>query len=228
MVVLSNNDGCVVARSQEAKDAGIGMGEPAFKCRDRFDRIKWWFGPPITLYDDMSRRVVRSILEFVPDVEIYSIDEVFLDLRPLQHLDVESLCRTIRNRVKQWTGIPISIGIASTKTLAKLANRIAKKDPTAQGVFQLPETDPDRALALDSVDVGDVWGVGSRWGAKLRGLGIRSALDLARMSTDDLRKDSMSWPNEPLWNFEGWYVKNSKTWPHREKPWCVLALLATW
>ena len=189
MVVLSNNDGCVVARSQEAKDAGIGMGEPAFKCRDRFDRYQVVVrSSNYTLYDDMSRRVVRSILEFVPDVEIYSIDEVFLDLRPLNHLDVESLCRTIRNRVKQWTGIPISIGIASTKTLAKLANRIAKKDPTAQGVFQLPETDPDRALALDSVDVGDVWGVGSRWGAKLRGLGIRSALDLARMPTDDLRK----------------------------------------
>ena len=184
VVVLSNNDGCVVARSQEAKDAGIGMGEPAFKCRDRFDRHQVVVrSSNYTLYDDMSRRVVRSILEFVPDVEIYSIDEVFLDLRPLDHLDAESLCRTIRDQVKQWTGIPISIGIAPTKTLAKLANRIAKKDPTTQGVFQLPETDPDRALALDSVDVGDVWGVGSRWGAKLRGLGIRSALDLARMST---------------------------------------------
>ena len=189
VVVLSNNDGCVVARSQEAKDAGIGMGEPAFKCRDRFDRHQVVVrSSNYTLYDDMSRRVVRSILEFVPDVEIYSIDEVFLDLRPLKHLNVESLCRKIRDRVKQWTGIPISIGIAPTKTLAKLANRIAKKDSTTQGVFQLPETDPDRALALDSVDVGDVWGVGSRWGAKLRGLGIRSALDLARMSTDDLRK----------------------------------------
>lgn len=189
VVVLSNNDGCVVARSQEAKDVGIGMGEPAFQCRDRFDRHQVVVrSSNYTLYDDMSRRVVRSISEFVPDIEIYSIDEVFLDLRPLGNPVATSLCQTIRDRVKQWTGIPISIGIAPTKTLAKLANRIAKKDPTTHGVFQLPKNDPDRALALDSVDVGDVWGVGSRWGARLRGLGVRSALDLARMPVEDLRK----------------------------------------
>jgi len=126
VIVLSNNDGCVVARSQEAKDVGIAMGEPFFKCRERIRRHRIAVrSSNYTLYEDMSRRVVQTIMRFIPDVEIYSIDEVFLDLDPLVGRDLEALCRTTRATVRQWTGIPVSVGIAPTKTLAKLANRIA-------------------------------------------------------------------------------------------------------
>ena len=112
LIVLSNNDGCVVARSQEAKNLGIAMGEPFFKCRDRIKKHAIVVrSSNYALYEDMSHRVVQSILEFIPDVEIYSIDEVFLDLDPLAGRDLEAVCRETRAAVGQWTGIPISIWV---------------------------------------------------------------------------------------------------------------------
>ena len=123
VIVLSNNDGCVIARSQEAKDLGIAMGEPLFKCRDRIRRHRIVVrSSNYTLYQDLSNRVVESVQHFVPDVEIYSIDEVFLNLDPLARRDAETVCRETRAAVGQWTGIPISVGIGPTKTLAKLAH----------------------------------------------------------------------------------------------------------
>ena len=140
VIVLSNNDGCVVARSQEAKDAGIGMGEPVFKCRDRIRRHRIVVrSSNYTLYQDLSNRVVQSIQHFVPDVEIYSIDEVFLDLDPLTRRDHEAVCRETRAAAGRWTGIPISIGIGPTKTLAKIANRFAKRTPVRSGIACLPQ-----------------------------------------------------------------------------------------
>ena len=145
VIVLSNNDGCVIARSQEAKDLGIAMGEPLFKCRDRIRRHRIVVrSSNYTLYQDVSNRVVQSVQHFVPDVEIYSIDEVFLNLDPLARRDAETVCRETRAAVGQWTGIPISVGIGPTKTLAKLANRFAKRNPDLGGVCRLPEEEAER------------------------------------------------------------------------------------
>ena len=189
VIVLSNNDGCVVARSQEAKDLGIAMGQPVFKCRDIIKKngvvVR---SSNYTLYDEMSRRVVKSILEFVPDIEIYSIDEVFLNLAPLVKRDLEELCRTTRSAVLQWTGIPISIGLGPTKTLAKLANRIAKKNPETGGVYTLPANDSEREKDLQRIAIDDVWGIGRRWGRRLRAMGVHTALDLARMPATEVRR----------------------------------------
>ncbi len=189
VIVLSNNDGCVVARSQEAKDLGIGMGEPVFKCRERIRRHDIVVrSSNYTLYHDISHRVVQSILRFVPDVEIYSIDEVFLDLGSIRGRDIETTCREMREAVGRWTGIPISIGTGSTKTLAKVANRVAKRDPRCGGVCGVPDDRMERERMLASVDVQDVWGVGRRWAARLRELGVHTALDMSRMPTTELRR----------------------------------------
>ena len=189
VVVLSNNDGCVIARSQEAKDLGVRMGEPIFKCRQRMkDDSLVIRSSNYTLYDDMSRRVVESIREFIPDIEIYSIDEVFLNLEPLAGRDVDLICRRARRAVLQWTGIPISIGIGTTKTLAKLANRIAKKDPSAQGVYRLPTLESERTGTLADTAVEDVWGIGRRWAKRLHEIGIRTALDLSRVPPIEIRR----------------------------------------
>ena len=189
VIVLSNNDGCVVARSQEAKDVGIGMGEPLFKCRERIRRHRIAVrSSNYTLYEDMSRRVVQTIMRFVPDIEIYSIDEVFLDLDPLVGRDLDALCRTMRSTVRTWTGIPVSVGIGPTRTLAKLANRIAKRDPEADGVYRFPD-DPQAAdHVLGSVRIEDVWGIGRRWSARLHAIGVRTALAMSRMPASEVRR----------------------------------------
>ena len=190
VIVLSNNDGCVVARSQEAKDAGIAMGEPFFKCRERIRRHRIAVrSSNYTLYEDMSRRVVETIMRFVPDVEIYSIDEVFLDLAPLAGRDLEALCRTARATVRQWTGIPVSVGIGPTRTLAKLANRVAKRSPEACGVSRLPDGQADRDRMLESTAIEDVWGIGRRWARRLHAIGIRTALDLSRAPATEIRRN---------------------------------------
>ncbi|MDG2095557.1 MAG: Y-family DNA polymerase [Phycisphaerales bacterium] len=189
VIVLSNNDGCVVARSQEAKDLGIAMGEPVFKCRQiikQHDVVVR--SSNYTLYDDMSRRVVQSIVNFIPDIEIYSIDEVFLDLQPLINRDLMAICHRTRQSVLAWTGIPISIGMGSTKTLAKLANRIAKKRAEAGGVYAMPGDEEAMNRDLESTDIEDVWGIGRRWGRRFRRIGVGTALDLARMPAMEVRR----------------------------------------
>jgi DNA polymerase V len=129
VVVLSNNDGCIVARSAEAKALGLKMGEPYFKVRELLERHKVAvFSSNYTLYGDMSQRVMKTLQQFSPEVEIYSIDEAFLNLEGFR--DLPELARRIRETVRQWTGIPVSVGIAPTKTLAKLANNTAKKRET--------------------------------------------------------------------------------------------------
>ena len=137
VVILSNNDGCVIARSNEAKALGIPMGAPAFKFRSEFKKynIKV-FSSNYPLYGDMSNRVMTILEEYTPNVEIYSIDEAFLKFEGFANYDLESYCQEIKNMVFKWTGIPISIGIAPTKALAKVANRIAKKFPNqTKGVY---------------------------------------------------------------------------------------------
>lgn len=186
VVVLSNNDGCVIARSEEAKLLGIAMGAPAYKYEETFRRHSVQvLSSNYALYGDMSARVMATLRTLEPSMEVYSIDEAFLGLEPWQG---EPFCRELRAKVRQWTGIPVSVGIASTKTLAKLANRIAKKTPSLQGVFDLTTaSDPDAILAR--VPCGDIWGIGRRLAARLSAAGIQTALDLKQADMACVRRE---------------------------------------
>lgn len=175
VVVLSNNDGCIIARSNEAKALGIKMGEPYFKIKALCQQQKVQvFSSNYAFYGDMSQRVMQVIAQNWPEVEIYSIDEAFLDLSTLNPKDCYAFCQQLQQKVKQYTGIPVSIGIGETKTLAKLANHIAKKELKIP-VFTVSAGDP----WLSKIAVSDVWGVGRQWNRQLAQLGIFTAADLA-------------------------------------------------
>ncbi len=190
VVVLSNNDGCVIARSNEAKAIGIPMGIPVFKIRDMIKAHGVHvYSSNYALYGDMSQRVIEILSEFTPDVEIYSIDEAFLDLSGFKRYDLTDYGHSIRSKTKKWTGIPVSVGIAETKTLAKIANRIAKKSEKAKGVLNLAGS-PYRDSALAITDVEDIWGVGRSYSKLLRGVGINNALQL-RDAPDSFIKKKM-------------------------------------
>jgi DNA polymerase V len=177
VVVLSNNDGCVIARSNEAKALGIAMGAPWHLHKHRFAAAGVIVrSSNYTLYGDMSGRVMSVLSRFTPDLEIYSIDEAFLGLQGFG-TRLESHARALRAAVFQWTGIPISVGIAPTKTLAKVANRIAKRDEKHGGaVLLLDETAQDAALAR--LELTDLWGVAGRLAARLKAIGINTPLEL--------------------------------------------------
>ena len=196
VVVLSNNDGCAVARSNEAKALGIKMGEAFFKIRDlcRWHGVRV-FSSNYELYGDMSRRVTSVIRRYAPAIEVYSIDESFLLLDGMADLHEfgNQLCKT----VYQWTGIPVSIGIGQTKTLAKLANRVAKKSKAGCLVAE-----PDM---LPQVAIEDVWGIGSRWGKKLREIGMRTAEDLTHANPAIVRRLGGVQLERTLRELQGWY-----------------------
>ena len=188
VVVLSNNDGRIVARSQEAKDLGLAMGTPLFKCRALCEQHRVQvYSSNYTLYGDMSRRVVEVLQQFSPAVEVYSIDESFLGFTGRGAGDLGDLGRQIRGQVETWTGIPVSIGLARTKTLAKLANKIAKRAKRDRGVFDLAGH-PQREQVLDRVDVGEVWGIGRQYRTLLREHGIETAYQLTRAPDRWIRK----------------------------------------
>ncbi len=191
VVVLSNNDGCVIARSNEAKALGIAMGEPAFKREPFFRRHNVHvFSSNYALYGDMSNRVMRTLARFTPEMEVYSIDEAFLDFTGMP-ADLEAYVREVRRTVGQWTGIPVSIGLGPTKTLAKIANRFAKKHPDTGGVFDLATRMRDTSFVdsvLDQVEVNDVWGVGRRYSKMLARHGVFTARQLRDLDTDFVRK----------------------------------------
>ncbi len=188
VIVLSNNDGCSVARSNEAKALGIAMGAPFFKIKSIVEgngvRV---FSSNYPLYGDMSNRVMQTLAPFTPAMEIYSIDEAFLDLTNFAFTDLVDYARKMRNTVKQNTGIPVSIGIAPTKTLAKIANRIAKKSPKADGVLDLTPTSY-RDLALEMTPIEDVWGIGRRSAPFFKYRGIRTALDFKSAAPSLIRR----------------------------------------
>lgn len=181
IVVLSNNDGCVIARSNEAKSLGVTMGTPFFKLQDVVEQNSIEvFSSNYTLYGDMSRRVMETLETFTPAVETYSIDEAFLDLTGIAHTGtLAELGRRIRDRVYKWTGIPVSVGIAETKTLAKIANRLAKRSDKARGVLDLVGS-THRDCALSRTPVEDIWGIGRQYAKLLTARNITTALDLAR------------------------------------------------
>jgi len=189
VIVLSNNDGCVIARSAEAKKLDIGMGGPYFKIKDELRRHNVHvFSSNYALYADMSLRVMTILEEMAPSVEIYSIDEAFMNLTGVRHCRVlEEFGRDIQQRVKRETHLAVGVGIAPTKTLAKLANHAAKKWSKTGGVLDLSNLErPKKLMAL--VDVADVWGVGRRISKKLNTMGITTALDLSEQSTWVIRK----------------------------------------
>ncbi|MFC1693640.1 Y-family DNA polymerase [Candidatus Latescibacterota bacterium] len=178
IVVLSNNDGCVVSRSGEAKELGVPMGIPVFKIRKLVESGQVHvFSSNYALYGDLSQRVMETLAQFAPELEIYSIDEAFLNLSGFGRCDMTGYGRRIRDTVMRWTGIPISIGIAETKTLAKIASRFAKRSPKADGCLNLTGS-PHRNKALALTAVENVWGVGPRYAKFLRAHGIETALDL--------------------------------------------------
>ena len=174
VVALSNNDGCIIARSKEAKALGIKMGVPLFKVKDIVERENVTvFSSNYTLYADMSRRVMNIISEFAPSIEVYSIDEAFIELTNM-NVDYESYVRQMRKVILQYTGIPVSIGIASTKTLTKVANHIAKDDESLEGVCSLIQY-KNLDQVLEDTNVADVWGVGRQLSKKLIANGIFNA-----------------------------------------------------
>ena len=175
VVVLSNNDGCVIARSNEAKSLGIQMGEPWHLCKAK-DTGVIVRSSIYTLYGDMSARVMWTLSHFTPNLEIYSIDEAFLGLHGFESR-LDSHARELRATVLQWTGIPVSVGVAPTKTLAKVANRFAKKDAGRGGVCLLLD-DAAQTAALGNIDLSDIWGVGGRITPRLLDLGISTPLKL--------------------------------------------------
>lgn len=191
MVVLSNNDGCAVARSNEVKALGVKMGAPWFKMKDlaRQHGIIA-FSSNYTLYGDMSNRVVSILRDFSPDMEVYSIDESFLRVERVAHLHggVIAMGQQIRGRIKQWTGLPVCVGSGPTKTLAKLANHMAKKKPEFNGVCDLHALSRiERRQWMAQIEVGEVWGVGRRIAHRLGDMGIHTVLDLRNTSPKAIR-----------------------------------------
>lgn len=188
VVVLSGNDACVVSRSPEAKAIGIKMQAmgSAVKHLVQTHGLQIFSTNP-ALYRNLSRRVMQTLAHFCPLVEVYSVDEAFLDLTGFSTCNLVDYGQQMRQTVKQWTGIPVSIGIAPTKTLAKVANHMAKADPSTQGVVDLTGR-ADRDAVLSRVDVGQVWGIGRQTAEKLRSRGITTALHLQAADQDWIRK----------------------------------------
>jgi len=187
VVVLSNNDGCVIARSAEAKALGIPMGEPAYKLKALIEANQVVvFSSNYVLYGDMSHRVMTTVAQFAPDMEIYSIDEAFLLFDGFENINLKEYGEIIVRTTTRNTGIPVSLGIAPTKTLAKLANKFAKKYKDYKGVCVI-DTDEKREKALKLTAVGDVWGIGRQYAKKLEYYSIHTAWDFTQRSKSWVR-----------------------------------------
>lgn len=179
VIVLSNNDGCCVARSNEAKKLGIKMGEPFFKVKEIIEKNKVQvFSSNYELYADISNRVMQTLFTFTPDVEVYSIDEAFINLRNLPIANYTNKGLEIRERILKWIGIPVSVGIAPTKTLCKIANELVKKNKEYKGVLSLVDkSEKELNEILKQIDVSDVWGIGRQYSKKLYSENINTAYD---------------------------------------------------
>lgn len=188
VIVLSNNDGCAIARSEEAKAVGIEMGTPAFQIKDLIQNNNVQvFSSNYALYGDISRRVTEIYREFAKEIEVYSIDESFLYLFDYPNINYEAYATTLRNTVKQWIGLPVTIGIGSSKTLAKGANRYAKKMHRESGVYVI-DTDEKKKTVLEYLQVKDVWGIGSRYATWLKSNNINNAWELSLCNEEWIRK----------------------------------------
>lgn len=189
VAVLSNNDGCVIARSNEVKALGVPMGAPAFKYQPVFEKHNIHvFSSNYALYGDMSQRVMNTLSRFTPDVEVYSIDEAFLKFSGFQHFNLESYVRRIKATVDKNTGIPVSIGVAPTKALSKIANKIAKKFADRTGGVYVIQTEEQRLKALKWLDIDDVWGIGRQHANRLKAKNVFKAYDFTQLPDDWVRK----------------------------------------
>ncbi len=190
IVVLSNNDGCVIARSNEAKAVGVPMGAPAFEYEKLFNEHNVQvFSANFALYGDMSNRVMDILSEYTPEMEIYSIDEAFLKFEGFKYFDLQALGLEMQKRVTKSTGIPISVGIAPTKSLAKIANKIAKKFALqTQSVYAITDDDK-RNKALKWTKVEDIWGVGRQHAKRLSAINVNNALAFAQLDKDWVQKN---------------------------------------
>lgn len=187
--VLSNNDGCAISRSNEAKeDFKIKMGTPYFEMREKQQMgLLWMRSSNYTLYQDMMRRITGIVKKTFPDQEIYSIDECFCDLTSLKYVDLEQEAIALRAKILKWTGIPVCIGLGSTRTLAKIANKIAKKKFKETGVFFM-DTPEKITEALKATEIDDVWGIGPRYAIKLIKEGVYTAYDFIQLPEDFVLK----------------------------------------
>ena len=189
IVILSNNDGCVISRSNEAKSLGIPMGAPAFKYDSLFKKNNVHvFSSNFPLYGDMSSRVMNILSAYTPNIEIYSIDEAFLEFTGFDNYDLEEYGKEMREKILKWTGIPVSIGFAPTKALAKVANRISKKfDKKTKGVYAI-DSEGKREKALKWLKIEDVWGIGYKHAARLKSYKINRAYDFIKLPDEWVRK----------------------------------------
>lgn len=196
VVVLSNNDGCVIARSNESKALGIKMGVPFYQIKELVAKENVAvYSTNFTLYGDMSERVMCILSEMVPEIEIYSVDEAFLHLEGIQH--IPEFSRNVVRKVTKSTGIPVSIGVAPTKTLAKIANHFAKKYKAYRGVC-IMDSNEKRIKALQLTQIDDVWGIGRRLCKKLEYHGIKTAYDFTQKSRSWVRS-KMTVVGERTW-----------------------------
>ena len=217
VVVLSNNDGCVISRSTEAKKLGIRMGEPYFKVKDLVKKNKVQiFSSNYALYGDLSRRVMKVLKGFTDKIEIYSIDEAFLDLSHIKDEQVEEYGKQIRERVLKWTGIPTSVGISNTKTLSKVANHIAKKNKA--GVVFLKENIDN---ILKDFDIADVWGVGRQLSKLYIKNGINNAYKLKNISNTWVKKSTNVLGAKTVMELRGISCIDLETEETRRKSCCV-------
>ena len=190
IVVLSNNDGCVIARSNEAKKFGIPMGAAAYQYEKTFtDNNIYVFSSNYALYRDMSARVMDILASLAPEIEVYSIDEAFLKFEGCDFINLQEYGRMIVNTVTKSTGIPISVGIANTKALSKVANKVAKKFPDQTGSSYLIDSDEKRIKALKWLPIEDVWGIGRRHAKRLMALGIKNAYEFTQLPDQWVRKN---------------------------------------
>jgi DNA polymerase V len=190
IVVLSNNDGAVIARSNEAKTLGVPMGAIAFEYESFFKKHNIYvFSANFALYGDMSWRVMNLLQEYSPDIEIYSIDEAFLKLKGFEYVDLLSYGLDMQRRITKWTGIPISVGIAPTKALSKVANRIAKKFPERTLGAYVMDTEEKRFKALKWLQIEDVWGIGRQHATRLKSYGVKTAFDFTQLNDSWIKKN---------------------------------------
>jgi len=217
VVVLSNNDGCVISRSAEAKKIGIKMGEPYFKVKELVKKNNVHiFSSNYALYGDISRRVMKTLRSFSDKIEIYSIDEAFVDLSHIKEKEIENFGKEIRERILKWTGIPTSVGVSSTKTLSKVANHIAKKDKT--GVIFLKENIDDY---LKSFYISDIWGVGKQLSKLYIKNGIDSAYKLKNISNSWVKKSTNVLGAKTVMELRGISCIDLETQETKRKSCCV-------
>ena len=199
VIVLSNNDGCAVARSNEAKTLGIKMGDPLFKIRDIIDKHGVTiFSSNMELYADFSRRIRMVLRQSAPQIEVYSIDEAFLDLRGMDNIDYDDFAKTLSKRCRRETGIPVSVGVAPTKTLAKIAAELCKSYPKLRGgCFMYRKEDVEKVLRKWPIE--DVWGIGRRNSPRLRTMGVNTAYDFTQLGGEWVRRQ-MGAPGLRTWH----------------------------